>query len=70
MASRDIQCESVMEWMSLRQERRKKRYNLCGVDGHTYKKCPKMQEDNAGAEVGPSGNPTDGLPPDFGARRV
>ena len=24
-----------------------------------------MQEDNAGAEVGPSGNPTDGLPPDL-----
>ena len=48
----------------------KKRYNLCGEDGHTYKKCPKMQEDNAGVEVGPSGNPTDGLPPDFGARRV
>ena len=40
------------------------------TDGHTYKKCPKMQEDNAGAEVGPSGNPTDGLPPEFGARRV
>ena len=29
-----------------------------------------MHEDNAGAEVGPSGNPTDGLPPDFGACRV
>ena len=43
---------------------------MCGADGHTYKKCPKMQEDNAGVEVGPSGNPTDGLPPDFGARRV
>ena len=43
---------------------------MCGADGHTYKKCPKIQEDNAGAEVGPYGNPTDGLPPDFGARRV
>ena len=29
-----------------------------------------MHEDNTGAEVGPSGNPSDGLPPDFGARRV
>ena len=43
---------------------------MCGVDGHTYKKCPKMHEDNAGAEVGHSGNLTDGLPPDFGARRA
>ena len=40
------------------------------IDGHTYKKCHKMHEDNAGAEVGPSRNPTDGLPLDFGARRV
>ena len=61
---------SVTEWMSLRQERRKKRCNLCGADDHTYKKCHKMHEDNAGAEVEPSGNPTDGLPLDFGARRV
>ena len=50
--------------------KKKKRYNICGADGHTYKKCPKMHEDNAGAEVGSSGNPTDGLSPDFGARRV
>ena len=50
--------------------KKKKRCNLCGADGHTYKKRLKMQEDNAGAEVGPSGNPNDGLPPDFGARRV
>ena len=41
--------------------KKKKRCNLCEADGHTYKKCHKMEEDNAGA---------DGLPPDFGARRV
>ena len=29
-----------------------------------------MHEVNASAEVGPSGNPTDGLPLDFGAHRV
>ena len=50
--------------------KKKKRCNLCGADRHTYKKCPKMLEDNTGAEVRPSGNPTDGLSPDFGARRV
>ena len=55
--------------MSLRQERRKNDAT-CGADDHTYNKCPKMQEDNTGAEVGLSGNPIDGLPPDFGARRV
>ena len=38
--------------------------------GKKKKRCPKMQEDNDGAEVGPSGNPTDGLLPDFGAHRV
>ena len=36
--------------------KKKKQYNLCGANGHTYKKCPKMHEDNAGAEVGPYGN--------------
>ena len=50
--------------------KKKKRCNLYGADGHTYNKCPKMHKDNAGAKVGPSGNPTDGLPPDFGAGRV
>ena len=43
---------------------------MCGAYGHTYKKCPKIHEDNAGAEIGPSGDPTDGLSPDFGVRRV
>ena len=59
----------VGRWQS-EAGKKKKRCILCGADGHTYKKCPKMQEDNAGAEVGPSGNLTDGLPPNFGARRV
>ena len=49
---------------------KKKHCNLCGADGHTYKKCPKIHENNAGAKIGPSRNPTDGLPPDFGVRRV
>ena len=43
---------------------------MCGAYGHTYKICPKIHEDIAGAEIGPSGDPTDGLSPDFGARRV
>ena len=56
--------------MSLRQERRKNDATCVEQMVTLYKKCPKMQEDNAGAEVGPSGNPNDGLSPDFGARRV
>ena len=50
--------------------KKKKWCNLCGADGHTYKKYPKMHEDNTCAEVEPSGNPTDGLPPDFETRRI
>ena len=40
-----------------------KHCNLCGVDGHTYKKCPQLSVPTAAAEAGPSGNPTDGSAP-------
>ena len=44
--------------------KKKKQYNLCGANGHTYKKCPKMHEDNAGAEVLPPMNCLRILEPD------
>ena len=43
--------------------KKKKRCNLCGADGHTYKKCPQLSVPTAAAEAGPSGNPTDGSAP-------
>ena len=56
--------------MSLRQERRKNNATCLEQMVTLTRSALKIQEDNAGAEVGPSGNPTDGLPQDFGARRV
>ena len=56
--------------MSLRQERRKKDATCVEQMVTLTRSALKYKKDNAGAEVGPSGNPTDGLPPDFGARRV
>jgi hypothetical protein len=41
-----------------------KRCSQCGVVGHNYKRCPN-NEIHDDAEAGPSGNPTDGAPPDF-----
>jgi hypothetical protein len=52
---------SRMLWMSQRQARQKKRCNLCGADGHSYKRCPTNYVHDA-AEAGPLGNPTDGAP--------
>ena len=42
---------------------KKKCCNLCGADGHTYKKCPQLLVPTAAIEAGPSGNPTDGSTP-------
>ena len=50
--------------------KKKKHCNLCGADGHTYKKCPQLSVLNAAAEAGPSGNPTDGLAPPTRIRRI
>ena len=35
--------------------KKKKRCNLCGADGHTYKKCPQLSVPTAAAETGPFG---------------
>ena len=50
--------------------KKKKRCNLCGADGHTYKKCPQFSVPTAAAEAGPSGNPTDGSAPPTRIRRI
>ena len=50
--------------------KKKKRCNLCGADGHTYKKCPQLSVPTAAAEAGPSGNPTDGSAPPTRIRRI
>jgi len=50
--------------------KKKKHCNLCGADGHTYKKCPQLSVPNAAAEAGPSGNPTDGSAPPTRIRRI
>ena len=42
----------------------KKRCNLCGAEGHSYKRCPTMSSQDS-AEAGPLGNPTDGAAPPF-----
>ena len=49
---------------------KKKCCNLCGADGHTYKKCPQLSVPTATAEAGPSGNPTDGSAPPTRIRRM
>ena len=49
---------------------KKKHCNLCGADGHTYKKCPQLSVPTAAAEAGPSGNPTDGSAPPIRIRRI
>ena len=36
----------------------------CNNYGHNYKKCPMNEQHNA-AEAGPSGNASDGRPPEF-----
>ena len=50
--------------------KKKKRYNLCGADDHTYKKCLQLSVPTAAAEAGPSGNPMDGSAPPTRIRRV
>ena len=50
--------------------KKKKCCNLCGADGHTYKKCPQLLVPTAAAEAGPSGNPTDGSAPPTKIRRI
>ena len=50
---------------------KKKHCNLCGADGHTYKKCPQLSVPTAAAtEAEPSGNPTDGSAPPTRIRRM
>ena len=49
---------------------KKKRCNLCGSDGHTYKKCPQLSVPTAAAEAGPCRNPTDGSTPPKRIRRI
>ena len=49
---------------------KKKHCNLCGANGHTYKKCPQLSVPTAAAEAGPSGNPTDGSAPPTRIRRM
>ena len=49
---------------------KKKCCNLCGADGHTYKKCPQLSVPTAAAEAGPSGNPMDGSAPPTRIRRI
>ena len=51
-------------------EKKKKHCNLCGADGHTYKKCPQLSVATAAAEAGSSGNPTDGSAPPTKIRRI
>ena len=50
--------------------KKKKHCNLCGADGHTYKKCSQLSVPTAAAEAGPSGNPTDGSAPPTRIRRI
>ena len=42
----------------------KKRCNLCGAEGHSYKRCPTMSSQDS-AEARPLENPTDGAAPPF-----
>src|SRR6266540_1228064 len=41
-----------------------RRCSQCNNYGHNYKKCP-MNEHHDAAEAGPSGNASDGRPPEF-----
>ena len=50
--------------------KKKKRCNLCGANGHTYKKWLQLSVPTAAAETGPSGNPMDGSAPPTRIRRI